>query len=101
MSTVIGQYTGQQLPTDTVLASVWFDHSSGSSTRSPGQWTTTVVYNGGEAIAHDRWRTQHDARAYVGLSGGSKDPEFKPERGDFSHSVVAIDRVERAVVAVA
>jgi hypothetical protein len=54
---------------------VWFDHRE-------RKWTTTIVEVDSEGTASvevDRHQTEQEARAKIGLTGGSPDPYYAPK----------------------
>ena len=58
-----------------IRAAVYFDR-----TRGLNQWTTVIRHD--DLIDIDRHRCEADARAFIGLEGGSADPNYWPALGD-------------------
>ena len=70
-------------------AAVFFDWHAHKGTDFQGRWTTVI--KAGQTVIRHEHRTEAEARAYVGLQGGSDSPSHRPPLGQ-TGSVVAIDR---------
>lgn len=68
-------------------AAAWFDWRQGAGNRTSGCWVTTVKRGSESEKTHHQ--TQAAAWAYIGLGGGSQDPEYQPRMGD-TESKVAV-----------
>jgi hypothetical protein len=60
-------------------AAVYFDRTQARTTRTPGRWMTTIITAGGTGVTRTVHPTEAQARAYIGLEGGSESPYYVPE----------------------
>lgn len=63
---------------------VWFDRSG-----KVGRWSTTIVHRD-VLITTERHRSEQEARAHVGLEGGSPDPNVHPPAGSTGYITVEL-----------
>lgn len=69
-----------------VRASCYFDRKRrAGDRRGGGRWVSLVTVGSNITITeHD---TENEARRYIGLNGGSKDPLFRPQEGDTRYAL--------------
>jgi hypothetical protein len=60
-------------------ALVWFDRRYAKGKRTSGAWATVVARE--DYVQIDHHNTEREARTFIGLEGGSMDPEFRPLHG--------------------
>ena len=72
-------------------AAVYYEPGAKKGTNTPGRWVTVIRWTSktGRHVNVDNHETEAAARAFVGLTGGSKDPEF--------HMTSNVDRREVAI----